>query len=181
MNGSGNPRRAIRWRIVASLLFFGLAANSIFGTLFATGVSSTVSYRVANISLWLPPSVERLWPMLQVMRRLGADTFIAFGYLAFSTIVSIVLGVALWKTKKWAAWITTFVMLYTVSSSIYGMVRLTRMGLLNSSELVTLGWIPALAWSTAYVVLLWTDRIVAGLREGASLIKQLRRERLPVQ
>jgi hypothetical protein len=118
--------------------------------------------------------------MLQAMRRLGAHSLVAFGYLAFSTIVSMVLAVALWKMKKWAAWIMTFLMLYTLGASTCRIVLLTKMGLLNSNELVTFGWIPALAWSTAYVVLLWPDQIVDGLREGANAIKQLRRERIPL-
>jgi hypothetical protein len=180
MSDSVQARRRTTWRIVASLMCLGLAANVTFGMLFATGVSTTVPYGVADVSRWLPPSVERLSPMLQAMRRLGAHSLVAFGYLAFSTIVSMVIAVALWKMKKWAAWIMTFLMLYTLGASTCRIVLLTKMGLLNSNELVTFGWIPALAWSTAYVVLLWPDQIVDGLREGANAIKQLRRERIPL-
>jgi hypothetical protein len=180
MNDSVQRRRATTRRIVASLMCFGLAANITFGTLLLTGVSILVSNRTAYISQWLPPSVERLWPMLQAMRRLGAHTFAAFGYLALSAIVSIVLAAGLWKMKKWAAWITSFFMLYTLASSTYGIVRLTNMGLLTSNESVTFGWIPALAWSTAYLVLLWPDRIIGGLSKGANVIKQLRGEGSPV-
>ncbi len=156
----------------------GLATNVIFGMLFATGVSTTVSYRVANISQWFPGSVERLWPMLQAMRRFGEDTFVGLGYLALSTIVSIVLVVGLWNMKKWAAWVLTALMLYTLAANTYTIIRLANVGLLNSKEIITLGWLPALAWPSSYVVLLWPDRIIGGLRKGANVAKRLRPERI---
>ena len=176
---SVQPRQATTWRIVAGLMCFGLAANVFFGTFLASGDPITVSSGTAYISRWIPPAMERLWPMLEMLGRLSGNVALAFAYLAFHTIISIVLAVGLWKMKKWAAWIMTFLMLFPIASNTYGIVLLTETGT-SVSDLVTFGRIPALAWSIAYVALLWPDWIIGGLREVTNVMKQLRREHVPL-
>ncbi len=101
------------------------------------------------------------------------------GYLTVITATTVLLCIGLWKLNRWAAWVATAFVMYTLASDGYRITALVKMGM-SFRELVIYGWIPAVAWAFTYLVLIWLDKVISILAMAGNLIRPLRRERVPL-
>ena len=125
------------------------------------------------MTVWIPPAAERVFPVIRAVARFRGQAALVLGFLIVLAVITVLLATGLWRMNKWAAWVTTAVMMFTIVQDGFGIIGLVKYASL--AELVSFGKIPAVLWAMAYVLLLWGAPFVEVLRLIGNSVRRLRK------